>query len=64
MSEFCSQSRAPIAAIGKKITTNKCFPLFGYSARNRNGVIQLAGQTPEKAALTPARTKPAEEYGT
>jgi hypothetical protein len=42
MSVFCSQSRAQIAAIDKKSTIDKCCPPFGYPARNRYGVIQLA----------------------
>jgi hypothetical protein len=64
MSEFCSQSHAPIAAIEKKSTQNKCFPPFGYSARNRNDVIQLAGQPSKKTALTQQGPRQAEEYGT
>jgi hypothetical protein len=46
MSEFCSQSHAPIAAIGKKRTIDKRFQPCGYPARNRNGVIQLVAKTP------------------
>ena len=52
MSEFCSQSHAPIAAIGKKRTMDKRFQPCGYPARNRNGVIQLDRRRPKEPLRT------------
>jgi hypothetical protein len=64
MSEFCSQSHAPLTPIGKKRVAGNRFRPCGYPGGNPNDAIQLARKTQFWAPQNEQGPRQANEYAT
>jgi hypothetical protein len=64
MSEFCSQSHAPLARISKKHTKDKPFQSFGYSTETLLAAFQKPTKNAPGAQLIEQGPRQAKDYGT